>query len=73
MVLFECNAIYVKDVEDRSNTPNGCNAFTTKETSVVNGTVHPRSMTDDVIDICCKSYSTLQVNDYGVNYRHICC
>ena len=27
MVLFECNAIYVKDVEDRSNTPNGCNAI----------------------------------------------
>ena len=21
-----CNAIYVKDVEDRSNTPKGCNA-----------------------------------------------
>ena len=27
MVLFECNAIYVKDVEDRLNTPNGCNAM----------------------------------------------
>ena len=26
MVSFECNAIYVKDVEDRSNTPKGCNA-----------------------------------------------
>ena len=24
---FECNAIYVKDVEDRSNTPKGCNAM----------------------------------------------
>ena len=27
MVLFECNAIYVEDVVDRSNTPNGCNAI----------------------------------------------
>ena len=27
MVLFECNAICVKDFEDRSNTPNGCNAI----------------------------------------------
>ena len=25
MVSFECNAIYVKDVEDRSNTLKGCN------------------------------------------------
>ena len=27
MVLFECNAIYVENVIDRSNTPNGCNAL----------------------------------------------
>ena len=27
MVLFECNAIYVKDVKDRSNTPKGCNTM----------------------------------------------
>ena len=26
MVSFECNAIYVKDVKDRSNIPKGCNA-----------------------------------------------
>ena len=31
MVLFECNAIYVKDVEDRSNTPKGCNAMYVKD------------------------------------------
>ena len=30
MVLFECNAIYVKDVKDRSNTPNSCNAIYVK-------------------------------------------
>ena len=27
MVSFEYNAIYVKDVEDRSNIPKGCNAM----------------------------------------------
>ena len=27
MVLFECNAVYVEDVKDRSNTPKGCNAM----------------------------------------------
>ena len=27
MVSFECNAIYAKDVKDRSNTPKGCNAM----------------------------------------------
>ena len=30
-VLFECNAIYVKDVENRSNTPKGCNAMYVKD------------------------------------------
>ena len=27
MVSFKCNAIYVEDVEDRSNIPKGCNAM----------------------------------------------
>ena len=27
MVSFECNAIFVEDVEDRSNTPKGCHAI----------------------------------------------
>ena len=27
LIFFECNAIYVKDVEDKSNTPKGCNAM----------------------------------------------
>ena len=31
MVSFECNAIYVKDVKDRSNTPKGCNAMYVKD------------------------------------------
>ena len=31
MVSFECNAIYVEDVEDRSNTPKGFNAMYVKD------------------------------------------
>ena len=27
LIFVECNGIYVKDVEDRSNTPKGCNAM----------------------------------------------
>ena len=27
LIFFEYNAIYVEDVEDRSNTPKGCNAM----------------------------------------------
>ena len=27
LIVFVCNAIYVEDVEDRSNTPKGCNAM----------------------------------------------
>ena len=31
LIFIECNAIYVKDVEDRSNTPKGCNAMHFKD------------------------------------------
>ena len=27
LIFFQCNAIYVKDVKDRSNTHKGCNAM----------------------------------------------
>ena len=27
LIFFECNAIYVEDVKDRSNTHQGCNAM----------------------------------------------
>ena len=27
LIFFECNAIYVEDVEYRSNTSKGCNAM----------------------------------------------
>ena len=33
LIVFECNAIYVEDVEDRSNTPKGCNAMYVKDRS----------------------------------------
>ena len=36
LIFFECNAIYVKDVEDRSNTPKGCNAMYVKDVKDVN-------------------------------------
>ena len=31
LIVFVCNAIYVKDVKDRSNTPKGCNAMYVKD------------------------------------------
>ena len=27
LIFFECNAIYVKDIKDRSNTHKGCNTL----------------------------------------------
>ena len=36
MVLFECNAIYIQDVEDRSYTPNGWNAIYVEDVKDVN-------------------------------------
>ena len=31
LIVFVCNAIYVEDVEDRSNTPKYCNAMYVKD------------------------------------------
>ena len=31
LIVFVCNAIYVDNVEDRSNTPKGCNAMYVKD------------------------------------------
>ena len=31
LIVFICNAIYVKDVKDRSNKPQGCNAMYVKD------------------------------------------
>ena len=45
MVSFECNAIYVKDVEDTSNTPKGCNAMYVED-------VKDRSNTSKAVMLC---------------------
>ena len=34
LIFYECNTIYVKDVEDRSNKPKGCNAMYVKDVKV---------------------------------------
>ena len=31
LIFFECNAIYVKDIDNRSNTPKGSNVMYVKD------------------------------------------
>ena len=31
LIFSECNAVYVEDVKDRSNTPRGCHAMYVKD------------------------------------------
>ena len=57
MVLFECNAMYVEDVEDRSNTPKGCNAMDVED-------VKDRSNTP-------KDCNGMYVKDGKRTYTHI--
>ena len=57
MVSFECNAIYVEDVEDRSNTPKGCNAMYVQD-------VEDRSNTP-------KGCNAMYVEDGKRTYTHI--
>ena len=57
MVSFECNAIYVKDVKDRSNTPKGCNAMYVKD-------VNDRSNTP-------KGCNDMYVKDGKRTFTHI--
>ena len=60
MVSFECNAIYVKDVEDRSNIPKGCNAMYVKD-------VEDRSNTPKG----CNAMYVEDVKDGKRTYTHI--
>ena len=60
MVLFECNAIYVEDVKDRSNTPKGCNAMYVKD-------VKDRSNTPKG----CNAMYIKDVEDGKRTYTHI--
>ena len=57
MVSFECNAVYLKDVEDRSNTPKGCNAMYVED-------VEDRSNTPGYCNAVC-------VEDGKRTYTHI--
>ena len=57
MVLFECNAIYVEDIKDRSNTPKGCNAMYVED-------VKDRSKTP-------KGCNAMYVKDGKRTYTHI--
>ena len=60
MVSFECNAIYVKDVEDRSNIPKGCNAMYVED-------VEDRSNTPKG----CNAMYVEDVEDGKRTYTHI--
>ena len=40
LFFFECNAIYVEDVKDRSNTPKGCNAMYVEDVKEKNMHTH---------------------------------
>ena len=60
MVSFECNAIYVKDVKDRSNTPKGCNAMYVED-------VKDRSNTPKG----CNAVYVKDVEDGKRTYTHI--
>ena len=60
MVSFECNAIYVKDVKDRSNIPKGCNAMYV-------GDVKDRSNTPNG----CNAMYVKDVKDGKRTYTHI--
>ena len=60
MVSFECNAIYVKDVEDRSDIPKGCNAMYVED-------VEDRSNTPKG----CNAMYVEDVEDGKRTYTHI--
>ena len=55
MVLFECNAIYVEDVKDRSNIPNGCNTIYLEDVE----DVKDRSNTPKAVMLCMSEMSKM--------------
>ena len=63
MVSFECNTIYVEDVEDRSNTPKGCNAMYVEDVE----DVKDRSNTSKG----CNAMYVKDVEDGKRTYTHI--
>ena len=63
MVSFECNAIYVEDVKDRSNIPKGCNAMYVGDVE----DVEDRSNTPKG----CNAMYVKDVEDWKRTYTHI--
>ena len=63
MVSFVCNAIYVEDVEDRSNISKGCNAMCVRDVK----DVEDRSNTPKG----CNAMYVEDVEDGKRTYRHI--
>ena len=63
MVSFEYNPMYVEDVEDRSNTPKGCNATYVKDVKDVKDTSNtPKG---------CNAMYVEDVEDGKRTYTHI--
>ena len=52
LIVFVYNAIYVEDVEDRSNTPKGCNAMYVED-------VKDRSNTPKGVMLCMSKMSKI--------------
>ena len=63
LIFFECNAIYVKDVKDRSNTPKGRNAMYVEDVK----DVKDRSNTPKG----CNAMYVEDVKDGKKTYTHI--
>ena len=63
MVSFECNAISVEDVKDRSNIPKGCNAMYVRDVK----DVKDRSNTPKG----CNAMYVEDVEDGKRTYTHI--
>ena len=63
MVSFECNAIYVKDVEGRSNTPKGCNAMYVEDVKDVKDRSNAPKR--------CNAMYVEDVEDWKRTYTHI--
>ena len=58
--LTGCNAMYVEDVEDRSNTPKGCNAMYVEDVKDISNT--PKG---------CNAMYVKEVKDGKRTYTHI--
>ena len=51
LIFCECNAIYVEEVEDRSNTPKGCNAMYVKDVEDGKKNIHTHIFAHNFLNI----------------------